>query len=457
MSLPRLLFVTGKLAEPALRRTLAEIGPVAGFQPEVAVLPITVVALAPTPWIARHLSIPSDSTFEKAILPGLVIGELQPVVERLGCPVERGPEDLRDLPEMFGQKRKRPVDYGKYDIAILAEINHAPRLTLAAILDQARALRAAGADLIDIGCDPGPTWAGVGETVLALRGEGFRVSIDSFNVAEVEAALAAGAELVLSVNSTNVHAACDWGCEVVLIPDDLATMSGLEKGAQQLAAWNIPFRIDPVLEPIGLGFAASLGRYLEVRRRFPDAEMMMGIGNLTELTDVDSAGINVLLLGFCQELGIRSILTTQVATWCQSCVRELDLARRLVYHAHTSRVPPKRLEPDLLMLRDQKLRRHGEEALRELEERITDRNYRLFAEDGLIHVLNAAGRLAGADPFALFRQMHERQAIDPEHAFYLGYEIAKAVTALTLGKNYTQDQALRWGLLTREEKPHGEK
>jgi hypothetical protein len=32
--------------------------------------------------------------------------------------------------------------------------------------------------------------------------------------------------------------------------------------------------------------------------------------------------------------------------------------------------------------------------------------------------------------------------------------MAKAVTALTLGKNYVQDQALRWGMLTREEKSH---
>ena len=40
------------------------------------------------------------------------------------------------------------------------------------------------------------------------------------------------------------------------------------------------------------------------------------------------------------------------------------------------------------------------------------------------------------------------------HAFYLGYEFAKAVTALTLGKNYTQDQALRWGFLTVPETSH---
>ena len=32
--------------------------------------------------------------------------------------------------------------------------------------------------------------------------------------------------------------------------------------------------------------------------------------------------------------------------------------------------------------------------------------------------------------------------------------MAKAVTALTLGKNYMQDQALRWGSLTRPEQSH---
>ena len=62
------------------------------------------------------------------------------------------------------------------------------------------------------------------------------------------------------------------------------------KRSTQLAAAGVRLRIDPVLEPIGFGFAASLGRYLQVRERYPDAEMMMGIGNLTELTDADSAG-----------------------------------------------------------------------------------------------------------------------------------------------------------------------
>jgi len=454
MPRPHLLFVTGKLAEPALQRTLAEMAPQVDFDYSVAVLPITVAALATTPWIDRHLQVATG--VDRIILPGLCAGDLT-AVNGGGATVQRGPNDLRDLPEFFDAGKKQPGDYGAFDIEILAEINHAPRLAWPDILALARKYRKDGADIIDLGCDPGSTWASVGDVVAMLRDHGLRVSIDSFNTEEVECAVRAGAELVLSVNGTNLAAARSWGCEVVALPDDLATLGGLDLTVDQLAAWNVPFRIDPVIEPIGLGFAASLGRYLEVRRRYPDAAMMMGVGNLTELTDVDSAGINVMLLGFCQEVGIRSVLTTEVINWCRSCVRELDLGRRLVYHACNRRVLPKHLEPDLLLLRDPRLRVHGPQTLADLASRITDRNYRLFAERGVLHVLNRDVFLTGTDPFALFDQMQQHDAIDPAHAFYLGYEMAKAMTALTLGKNYTQDEALHWGFLTVPEQSHRDK
>jgi dihydropteroate synthase-like protein len=454
--MPHILFVTGKLAEPALRRQLAELGPRAGFEHSVAVLPITVAALATTAWIARHLTVPSG--IDRVVLPGLCGGELDELAARTAAPVARGPEDLRDLPGFFGERGGRPADYGAYAIEILAEINHAPRLPLDALLEQARALRASGADVIDVGCDPGGLWQGVGEAVRALRGNGLRVSIDSFDAAEVEAGVAAGAELVLSVNRASAGSARAlferYGCGFVVIPEDPAALDGLDKAVETLSRAGVPFRIDPVLEPIGFGFAASLGRYIEVRRRYPQAEMMMGVGNLTELTDVDSAGVNVMLLGFCQELGIRSVLTTEVINWCRNCVRELDLARRLVHYACTHRVLPKNLEPDLVLQHDPRLREHGEMTLRELAAGVRDRNFRLFAERGLLHVLNDKMFLQGTDPFELFRQMSASEKIDPEHAFYLGYEMAKAITALTLGKNYVQDQALRWGFLSVPEESH---
>ena len=160
-----------------------------------------------------------------------------------------------------------------------------------------------------------------------------RVSIDSFDPVEASAAARAGAELVLSVNASNREQAVDWGVEVVAIPDEPGSLEGLDATIEYLGRQGVKFRIDPILEPIGFGFAGSLGRYLEVRRRYPEAEMMMGTGNLTELTDVDSAGVNTILIGFCQELSIRSVLTTAVINWARSSVREIDLARRLVHHA----------------------------------------------------------------------------------------------------------------------------
>src|SRR5690606_3826049 len=134
------------------------------------------------------------------------------------------------------------------------------------IVEQAQALVADGADVIDIGCDPQADrdpWAGVADVVRELRRRDIRVSIDSFHPVEVKAACAAGAELVLSVNARNRDLASEWGAEVVVIPDDLQTLGGLDETIAVLEKRGVCYRIDPVIEPIGFGFAQSLGRYLE--------------------------------------------------------------------------------------------------------------------------------------------------------------------------------------------------
>ncbi len=449
-SCPRLLFVTGRLAEFALRQLLDELGPRAGFVPEIAVLPISVAALMTPAWVARRLEIPAG--IDRIILPGHCRGDLAPLLVKAGdASVELGPEDLRDLPRHFGQANAQSQGYGAYDIEILAEINHVPRLPRDVLMAQAEQFIRDGADVIDLGCEPGTPWSEVGDAVKALRDRGCRVSIDSFDLSEVSLAVAAGAELVLSVNATNRHHAADWGVEVVAIPDQPGSLDGLEQTVEFLSRRHIPFRIDPIVEPIGFGFAASLGRYIEVRRRYPEAAIMMGTGNLTELTDVDSAGVNTLLAGICQELAVRSVLTTAVINWARSSVRELDLARRLVHHAVVRRTLPKHIEPGLIMLRDVKMEPFGLQSLIELQKRIRDPNWRIFAENGLIHALNNEMFLSSHDPFELFDRM---KVVDPSHAFYLGHELMKAKTALTLGKNYRQDQALMWGFLTEPEISH---
>lgn len=448
----RIHFITGRLAEHSLRQVVEQLAPPAGFEYTIGVLNITVAALMTPQWVAGKMHIPSGTT--RVLLPGYCVGDLSLVEEKAGVPVARGPKDLRELPQFFGQHV--PANYGQFDIEILAEINHAPRWPLDELLAEADRLRSDGADLIDLGCNPGETWPAVANYVRAMRDRGHRVSIDSFNAAEIEPAVRAGAELVLSVNCTNRRQALEWGCEVVVVPDTPGTLDGLPETIDMLAGGGVRFRIDPILEPIGFGFAASLGRYLEVRQLWPDVELMMGIGNLTELTDADSAGINVLLLGFCQEVGVRSVLTTQVINWARSSVRECDLARRLVYHAVRQRTLPKHVEPRLVMLRDPRPLSLGTEALDRLAKEIRDHNYRLFADGGLLHLVSSNLHLSAADPFELFNLLQETSPknLDAGHAFYLGYELAKATTALTLDKQYRQDESLDWGFLTRPETSH---
>lgn len=446
MPAERILFVTGRLAEGSLRELLATLAPKAGFEYDVAVLGISVAALMSVDFVARKLDAPQ--AVDRVLLPGWCGGDLESLAQKYGIRFERGPKDMFDLPEYFGGRAKSPPDLSRYDIEILAEINHAPRLSDHELLAQAEKYRRDGADVIDLGCIPDERWPRVGQVTRLLRSEGFRVSIDSFDRSEVESAVEAGVELVLSCNNSNVEWLSTSDAELVVIPDQPQDSDSLQRTIEQLTAAGRRFRIDPILEPIGFGFAASLARYFEARRRWPDTAMMMGIGNLTELSEVDSAGLNFLFAAICQELGIRSVLTTEVVHWCRSAVKEFDLARRVMRHAMTNHVLPKHVNSQLVMLRDVKVHELGEAGLHRLAEQIRDANFRIFVERGELHLLNRDGHWHGTDPFSLFDEITRTVPIDSAHSFYLGYELAKATTALTLGKQYRQDEALQWGFLT---------
>jgi len=439
----RVLFVTGKLAEPALRRVLADMAP--AFAYDMAVLKITVAALMTTDWIARFLTVPAG--VDLVLLPGLCEGDVESVAKATGVATRKGPKDLREIPAFFGRAAVE-ADYGDYDIEILAEINNAPKWTRRELRAAAEAFRESGADVIDIGCTPGLAFPALADVVRELTAAGMRVSIDSFDPAEILAAVDAGADTVLSVNVSNLRVVDDLrrsGVRVVALPELGAPLETLTPTLAALDAAGISYLIDPILEPIGHGFMASLERYAEVRRRYPQAEMLMGVGNLTELTSADSTGVNALLIAVCQELGVRSVLTTEVIPWARGAVREIDVARRLMHYAVGGRTLPKGIDDRLVTVKDPVVLTYSEAELRALQKEITDPNFRIFADRDAITVFNHERFVRGTDIQAIFAQL---EVAEPTHAFYLGKELARASLAVTLGKTYRQEGTLQWGYLT---------
>jgi dihydropteroate synthase-like protein len=415
------------------------------FAADVAVLRITVAALMTTEWIGKFLAVPPG--VDLVLLPGLVEGDVAPLAGKLGVRVEKGPKDLRDIPAHFG-RAARAVDYGSHRIEILAEINNAPRLERAALRAMADYYRASGADVIDVGCTPGRPFPGLADVVRELTGAGMRVSVDSFDPGEIRAALDAGAEMVLSVNDSNldvVEAYAGSDKRFVVIPDFGRGLDSLEASLAALERARVSYLIDPVVEPIGFGFMASLERYAEARRRWPAAELMMGVGNITELTSADSTGVNALLIAICEELGVRAVLTTEVIPWARGAVREIDVARRLMHYAVSQKQLPKNIDDRLVTVKDARVLAYGEAELRELQAAVKDANFRIFADLDVITVFNNERFVRGTDPQEIFAQLGVDEAT---HAFYLGRELMKAKLALTLGKTYRQEGSLDWGYLT---------
>jgi len=438
--MPRTLFVTGKLAAPSLRDTLK--GMSSDLDYELAVLPISVAALMDARFVARHLTDAVDC--QKVMVPGLCRGDLSIIEDRLGVKAFRGPKSLKDIPGYFGMARNLK-GYGAHRVKILAEIVDAYQLSLEKILERASYFRASGADIIDLGCPLEGCFPDVEKAIKALKAAGFSVSLDSFNEEDILKADRAGMDLLLSVNSKNIDLARRLHCKVVVIPDFEEGLESLERNIDQLESWEIPYIIDPILNPIGFGFTRSIEDFIAVRRKHPKAEMLMGLGNLTELTEADTTGITAVMAGIIAELGIDYVLTTEVIGWARGAVRELDIARRLMHYACHNNVLPKHLNDGLLTVKDPPFETFAEDELRAMQKRVRDRHFRIFADSDYIYVFNNHVFIKDTDILAIFDQLG---IADASHAFYLGREMEKALLARMLGKKYIQEEELRWGYLT---------
>ncbi|MCX8050004.1 MAG: DUF6513 domain-containing protein [Methylohalobius sp.] len=435
-----ILFLTGKLAEKQLKQTLEAMQP--EFDYTVHQLGLTVAALMTADMIHRRLK----DTFgaDRIVVPGRCRGDLERLSQELGIPVERGPNEIKDLPAFFGQERIQP-DLSHYDIRIFAEITDAPHLSPLQILEQADWYRRHGADVIDLGFLPNTEFPHLEEAIEALKTQGYVISVDSLNSEDLLRGGRAGADYLLSLTPATLWVADEVPSTPIVVPQPPAALDSLEQAVNWLEQRAKPYILDPILEPIPFGFTASIVRYYEIRRRYPQAEMLMGVGNLTELSHADTAGINLLLLGICSELHIRNILTTQVSGHCRRAVPEADLARRILYYAREHHTLPKHIHPGLMSLHEPKPFAYNLTEIQELQSMIRDPSFRIQITEEGIHIFNRDGLYSATDPFGLFPHLRAEIETDGGHAFYLGVELAKAHIAWQLGKRYEQDEPLEWG------------
>lgn len=435
----RLIFLTGHLAEARLRRLLAGLGETA-FAWEVVNVGVKVAALMTEPILRRRL--PRPLAADRVILPGRAGVDEAALSAEFGTAFVRGPEELADLPEFLGFGAKS-ADLSRHDTRIFAEIVEAPSLSPEALVARAAALRAEGADVIDLGCRPGVAFPHLEAAVRTLKADGHRVSVDSGDAEELRRGAQAGADFLLSLTEETLDVVAGTASVPVLIPRPHGDLDSLVRAAERAAARGIPCLLDPILDPIHAGFTASLLRYAQLREKLPQAELLMGTGNLTELTDADSAGVTALLLGICSELAIRNVLVVQVSPHTRRTVAEHDLARRIMYAARSNADLPRGYAGGLLQVHDRRPFTASAEDIAEQAAAVRDANWRIVVGPDGIHAFNQHRHEVGTEAMALFPALDV--ANDGAHAFYLGTELAKAEIAWRLGKRYAQDAPLDFG------------
>ena len=437
----RILFITGKLAEKRLHKVLQSMQP-SEFNYEIRNIGVSVASLMTAEMLVRRLK--EFDPINKIIVPGLCQGDLEHASKVLGVEIVRGPIDMRDLPIFFGQAAKK-IDLSRHRVSIFAEIVDAPMLEIDEIMRRAKHYRTEGADVIDLGCLPDTPFPHLEESIQALKTAGFKTSVDSLETKYLLTGGKAGADYLFSLSEDTLWIADEVESIPIIIPTKPDNMMSLYRAVEKHASSGRDFFADPILGPIHFGFTDSILRYHELRNWDKHIPIIMGIGNLTELTEADTNGINTVLFGIISELQIDAVLATQVSPHCRTAIKEAEVARRMMYAAHSDYALPKGYTAALTGLHSRRPNFYSREEVDDYHSVVRDPSYRVQITEEGIAVYNRDGLHIHSDPFTLFPKLADLQE-DASHAFYMGVELARAQVAWQLGKVYHQDAPLDWGV-----------
>ncbi len=516
----KVLLVTGQLAQDIVKGYAKE----SHVETQTLAVKIAVAAFLTPQTIVEQLKNTKLTGFNMILTPGLVRGDTSLVSQATGIPTFKGPRYAADLPtvldslceiqlsttvpaddllrEKLQQQALKEIEkteknraellkkpgsmligglaVGKdFPMRVLAEIVDAALMDKETIQQTAKRFAAAGADIIDVGMVAGESQPQKAKRIVEWVKQvvDVPVSIDTLDVAEIKAAVQAGADLVLSGDAGNIEQIAPFTSKVavVVIPTNQSQgyfpkkaqdrVKYLEKTIATAKKLGVTHCLaDLILEPTNI--LESFIAFKKFATRNPDVPLFVGVSNVTELMDADSVGVNALLARLSSEVDASILLATEKSTKAKGTVAEEVAAAKMMFLAKKRGSVPKDLGIDLLILKDK--RNHEEPYDKKLEanakvvkvsetlEPATLDCVGMFkisvdrAQGVLVAVhynsldmVNPVNIVKGETADGVYAKIVELGLVSRlDHAAYLGSELAKAGVALRTGKEYVQDGAL---------------
>lgn len=487
-----ILVVTGKLASNTVKTSV-------NTGADVLVLDVEVAAFT-TPALLRR-SLPQKK-YDLILIPGLASGDFSLLENDIRIPIRLGPKHAMDLGfvlqladsldfssrvpacELLAEKKRSsafqqvneleqkavsPLTLktvkigGNSRMKVMAEIVDAGKMSDKELTDKIIYFTQCGADIIDLGISL-DTLEGEARTAVetAKSVTDIPISVDTLDPGSINAAVDAGIDIVLSLNSKNIPYISDNiirnSIASVIIPDrtdDLESLFKNMESARNLGITNII--ADPVLEPAGHGLSESINRYYEFRKRDTTTPLFFGVGNVTELIDADSIGIHSVLSSIAVELGASILFTPEFSHKAHDSVNELKIASMMIMLSRYRKSAPKDLGIDMLAIKEKRRRQFGRMPELYIEAKGSEKwhldtagCFKIELTDDEIHkgrlhhgkiiARNNNISIAGSTAKDILDTIIERGLISRiDHAAYLGRELMKAEIALKFKRSYSQD------------------
>jgi dihydropteroate synthase-like protein len=492
------LVVTGKLAENTVRRSVKD-------KADVLVLDIEVAAFTTPALLKRFLP---EKKHDLILIPGMTSGDFSGLEKELGIPIRLGPKHAVDLGfvlpfagsfvfstkipacELLIERKRstaiekvielennaisslilRPVKIGGNSrMKVMAEIVDAGNLDQNELIQKIIYFVESGADIIDLGMSLDTSKTGVRNAVETARSvTNIPLSVDTLEPNLINTAVNAGIDIVLSLNSKNIEKVKDGIIKTstisVIIPDRSDDLESLFNNIGSARSCGIKYIIaDPVLEPAGHGLSRSISRYYEFRERDRTTPLFFGVGNVTELIDADSIGVNSILSGIAMELGASILFTPEFSPKACGSVSELRTASNMMMLSQDRGSAPKDLGVDMLSIKEKRRREYGKNPDTFIDARgsekwhldpagsfkieLTDdeiRNGKLYPGKIMVRNNNVNNinnnAIVGSTAKEILDTIIECGLISRiDHAAYLGRELMKAEIALKFKRSYSQD------------------